>query len=246
VPAPFNAFRIDPILAKLDHSLLTQVPPFAQLAQNQIREILDLAQPKRFDAGASVFEEGQIADRFFLLLDGFIRVIRITAEGEQIIALHIQSGQLFGIAPALGHSHYPATAMAAADCVVLSWPAGLWHEFVRKYDGFGAEGSKIVGRRVSEMHDRIVEMATQQVEQRIANAILRLIHQSGRKTDQGIEIAFPITRQDISEMTGTTLFTVSRLLSAWEKKGLVKSERRKIIVTDPHQLVVISAGQTQG
>jgi CRP-like cAMP-binding protein len=233
-------------LAKLDHSLLTNVPPFALLSQNQIREILDLAQPKRLDAGAPVFEEGEIADRFFLLLDGFIRVIRVTPEGEQIIALHIQSGQLFGIAPALGHSHYPATAIAAADCVVLSWAASLWHDFVRKYDGFGPETSNTVGRRVSEMNDRIVEMATQQVEQRIANAVLRLIHQSGRKTDQGIEIAFPITRQDLSEMTGTTLHTVSRVLSAWERQGLVKSERRKIVVTDPHQLVVISAGQVQG
>jgi CRP/FNR family transcriptional regulator, nitrogen oxide reductase regulator len=93
------------------------------------------------------------------------------------------------------------------------------------------------------MNERIIEMATQQVEQRIAHAVLRLINQSGRKTDDGIEIAFPITRQDLSEMTGTTLHTVSRLLSAWEKAGFVKSERRKIVVTKPHQLVLISAGR---
>jgi CRP-like cAMP-binding protein len=84
------------------------------------------------DAGAAVFEEGQITDRFFLLLDGFIRAIRVTPDGEQIIAIHIQSGQLFGIAPALGHSHYPATAIAAADCVVLSWAASHWHDFVHR------------------------------------------------------------------------------------------------------------------
>jgi CRP-like cAMP-binding protein len=93
------------------------------------------------------------------------------------------------------------------------------------------------------MQDRIVEMATQQVEQRIANAVLRLINQSGRKTDQGIEIASPITRQDLSEMTGTTLHTVSRLLSQWERQGIVKSARKRIVVTDPHQLVVMTAGQ---
>lgn len=226
--------------------MLTQVGPFARLAPGQIREILNLAHAKRFDAGAHVFDEGVVADRFFLLLDGYIRVIRITPQGEQIIALHIPAGQLFGIAPALGHSHYPATAVAAADCVVLCWPAGLWHDFVHKYEGFGPESSKTVGHRVSEMNNRIVEMATLQVEQRIANAVLRLIQQSGRKTEEGIEIAFPITRQDLSEMTGTTLHTVSRLLSAWEKAGFVKSERRKIVVTKPHQIVLISAGRAQG
>jgi CRP/FNR family transcriptional regulator, nitrogen oxide reductase regulator len=230
-------------LPKLDPSLLTQVPHFARLDLGHIREILDLSHPKRFDAGAHIFDEGMIADRFFLLLDGYVRVIRITPQGEQIIALHIPPGELFGIAPALGHSHYPATAMAAVDCVVLCWPATLWHDFVHRFEGFGPATSRNVGQRVAEMNERIIEMATQQVEQRIAHAVLRLINQSGRKTDDGIEIAFPITRQDLSEMTGTTLHTVSRLLSAWEKAGFVKSERRKIVVTKPHQLVLISAGR---
>ena len=58
--------------------------------------------------------------------------------------------------------------------------------------------------------------------------------------EEGIEIAFPMTRQDISEMTGTTLHTVSRLLSAWEKDGIVSSRRKHVTVTDPHRLVVLS------
>lgn len=82
------------------------------------------------------------------------------------------------------------------------------------------ETYKVVGTRLGELNNRIVEMATQQVEQRVANALLRLINQTGRKTPNGIEIDFPITRQDLSELTATTLHTVSRLLSSWEKRGL--------------------------
>ena len=93
---------------------------------------------------------------------------------------------------------------------------------------------------MGEVHNRIVEMATQQVEQRVANALLRLINQTGRKVDDGIEIDFPITRQDLSELTATTLHTASRLLSAWEKQGLVESKRKRIKVLDPHALVMIS------
>jgi len=230
-------------MARLDGSLLTDIAPFARLAPSQIREILDLARPKRFDAGLAVFEEGAPAERFFLLLDGHIRVVRTTPGGEQIIAMHIPAGQLFGIAPALGHVTYPATAMTAVESLVLSWPALHWHDFVARYDGFGPEAGKMVGQRVGEMNDRIVEMATLQVEQRIANAVLRLINQSGCKTEDGIEIAFPITRQDLSEMTGSTLHTVSRLLSQWERDGIVKSARKRVIVTDPHRLVVIAAGR---
>ena len=230
-------------MPKLDESLLTGLPPFRKLARPQIREILDAAQALRFDAGVPVFSEGMPVNRFFLLLDGHIRVIRTTAGGEQIIALHIAPGQLFGIGAALGHKAYPATAMTADDCVVLAWPNRLWAEFTARHDGFATETYKVVGARVGEMNNRIVEMATQQVEQRIANAVLRLVTQMGRKVEGGIEIGIPITRQNISEMTGTTLHTVSRLLSAWERDGIVMSERRKITVTAPHRLVLLSGAE---
>jgi CRP-like cAMP-binding protein len=225
---------------KLDESLLTDLPPFRSLARPQIREILDAAQTARFDAGQTVFAEGNAVDRFFLLLDGHVRVQRMTAQGDQIILLHIAPGQLFGIGAALGHKAYPATAVATDDCVVLAWPNRLWPEFIARYDGFATQTYAVVGERLSDMHNVIVEMATKQVEQRIASALLRLITQMGRKVEGGIEIDFPITRQNISDMTGSTLHTVSRLLSAWEKEGIVASERKKITVTAPHQLVLLS------
>ena len=227
-------------MKKLDESLLTNLPPFRKLTHPQIREILDAAQALRFDPAVAVFSEGTPVERFFLLLDGHIRVIRTTPGGDQIIALHIAPGQLFGIGAALGRTTYPATAMTADDCVALCWPNRMWPQFIARYDGFATETYKVVGERVGEMNNRIVELATQQVEQRVASAILRLINQMGQKVAGGIEVGFPITRQNISDMTGTTLRTVSRLLSAWERDGIVMSERRKITVTAPHRLVMLS------
>ncbi len=227
-------------MRKLDESLLTGLPPFRSLSRPQIREILDAAQTSRHDAGQPVFSEGLPVDRFFLLLDGYIRVQRTTPQGDQIILLHIAPGQLFGIGAALGHKTYPATAKAADDCVTLVWPNRLWPDFIARYEGFATQTYAVVGGRLNDMHSVIVEMATKQVEQRIAAALLRLITQMGRKVDSGIEIDFPITRQNISDMTGSTLHTVSRLLSAWEKDGIVASERKKITVTAPHRLVLLS------
>ena len=202
---------------KLDESLLAALPPFSRLEKAQIRAILDLATPRRHDEGIAVFGEGMPAERFFLLLDGTIRVIRTTSGGEQIIALHIGPGQLFGIAPALGRDTYPAMAISASEVLVLSWPVKHWADFTSRYDGFASETYRTVGARLGEMQARITELATQQVEQRVAAALLRMASQSGRKVASGIEIDFPITRQNIADMTGTTLHTVSRLLSAWEK-----------------------------
>lgn len=225
---------------RLDESLLTSLPPFSKLERREIRTILEQATSRRYDEGVAIFTEGAPAERFYLLLDGTIRVVRITPTGEQVTALHIPSGQLFGIAQALGRDTYPATAITASESIALSWPMRLWQGFVAQYDGFATETYKTVGNRVGEMNNRIIEMATLQVEQRVATALLRLVNQTGRKTGDGIEIDFPITRQDLSELTGTTLHTVSRLLSGWEKEGLVMSRRKRITVTNPHALVVLA------
>lgn len=227
-------------MPKLDASLLVHLPPFARLNHDEIRAILSRATSRRVEAGQHVFEEGMPATHFHLLLDGYIRVIHITPEGEQVTVLHIPSGQLFGFATAVGRQTYPATSVAARECIVLSWPMRLWQEFSAQYEGFAVETGKTIGQRMGEMNSRIVEMATLHVEQRVARALLRLIDQTGRKTDDGIEIDFPITRQDISDMTGTTLHTVSRLLSAWQRDGILASQRKHITVCQPHELVRLS------
>ena len=227
-------------LPRLDESLLTHLPPFSKLEKREIRTILDQATSRRYDEGVAIFDEGAPAERFFMLLDGYVRVVRFTPTGEQVTALHIPAGQLLGIAKAIGRETYPATAQTATESIVLSWPTRLWDGFVASYDGFATETYKTVGDRMGEIHKRVLEMATQQVEQRVANALIRLINQTGRKVSDGIEIDFPITRKDLSELTATTLHTASRLLSAWERQGLLQSKRKRIKVLDPHALVVIS------
>lgn len=232
------------MLKRLDESLLMGLPPFMGLARDQLRTILDEATAQRHEAGASIFVEGAQAPQFYLLLDGHVRAQRVTSNGEQVILHEIPPGELFGIARAMGLNAYPATAMAVSECVVLSWPTRLWDVFMERFDCFARQTFRTLGQRTHDKNDRIIEMATQQVEQRISNSLLRLVNQSGRKTALGIEIDFPITRQDLSEMSGTTLHTVSRLLSAWEKSGIVQSERKRITVVQPHQLVLLAQRQT--
>lgn len=223
--------------ARLDESLLAPLAPFAQATGDEIRDILDRATISRFGEGRTIFEEGAPATQFHLLLDGIVKVLHLTESGEQVTVLHIPSGELFGFAAAIGRDTYPGSAVAAAEAIVLSWPMRLWPEFSGRYAGFSTAAARILGRRMGEMNARIVEMATLQVEQRVARALLRLAGQTGRKTEAGIEIDFPITRQDISDMTGTTLHTVSRLLSAWARDGILESGRKRITVIQPHRLV---------
>ncbi|MFD0915417.1 Crp/Fnr family transcriptional regulator [Pseudahrensia aquimaris] len=231
-------------MTKLDPSLIQNLPPFAGITDADLKLLLEPAKSIRVKKGDHVFEQGEEAGSFFLLLDGAVRVVKITPIGEQIIARFIAPGELLGIALALGFSQYPANAVAAADCVILEWPNSIWAETIAKFPTFSTNTYKIVGARLQETQERIVEMATERVEQRVANALVKLSKQIGRKTDDGLLIDFPISRQDISEMTGTTLHTVSRLLSRWEQDGIVKSGRQKITVSNGDTLLQIAGSHS--
>jgi len=230
-------------MKKLDASLLANLPPFTGMSGGDLDDLLGEAVSSRYEKGQHIFDQGEAAHSFFLLLDGHIRVVKVTPHGEQIIARYISSGELFGIAQAIGRNTYPANAVAAVDCVVLTWPGSIWQATVERYPTFATNTYATVGARLQDAQDRIVEMATERVEQRVANALLKLVNQTGTKTEEGILIDFPISRQDISEMTGTTLHTVSRLMSAWEQDGLVKSGRQKITITEGHQLMLVASGR---
>ncbi|MCT8997559.1 Crp/Fnr family transcriptional regulator [Chelativorans intermedius] len=233
-------------MPKLDTSLIAGLPPFEGLQREELAQVLSSARSLRFAREAAIFEQEAEAHSFFVLLDGYVRVVRTTPEGEQVIVRYISEGEVFGIAAALGRTTYPATAIAAVDCVVLAWPSALWPELSARFPLIGVNTYKTVGNRLQDAHTRVVEMSTEQVEQRVAHALLRLVRQTGRQTDEGIEIDFPITRQDIAEMTGATLHTVSRLLSAWEEQEIVRSGRKRVIVRDPHRLVLKAESREDG
>lgn len=233
---------------RLDESLIASLDPFDRLDRAEIRKILDLASTMRVEEGRAIFEEGAPAKSFYLLLDGTVSVVHLTPAGEQVTVLHIPAGELFGFAVAVGRDTYPGTAIAATESVALSWPMHLWSDFAARHPGFASATTRMIGHRLGEMNERVVELATLHVEQRVARALMRLVDQSGRKTDVGIEIDFPITRQNISDMTGTTLYTVSRLISRWTRDGIIDGERqhKRITVTNPHRLVEIGEATVSG
>jgi len=230
-------------MPKLDVSLIKDLPPFAGMNQDDIQSMLDQAKSLRHEKGATIFRESEEAHSYFLLLDGHIRVVKINANGDQMIARYISSGELYGIARAIGRDTYPANAIAAVDCLSLSWPTSTWDRAIADNPGFAQSSYRTVGDRLADTQEQMIQLANSKVEQRVANSILKLASQTGTKSDQGILLGMPVSRQDIAEMTGTTLHTVSRIMSGWEDAGWIKSGRQKVVLIEGHKLMLVASGE---
>ena len=233
-------------MASVDRSLVAKLSMFAGLSPAEQDELLGEARSIRYAKDTTVFEQGAEADRFFLLLHGHLRVEKNTPQGQQTVVRYVSAGELFGVAQAMNLSHYPATAVAAVDSIALAWPSSSWARLIAKFPSLASSALQTVGSRLQDTQTRVIEMSNEQVEQRVAHALLRLAKQAGRKVEAGIEIDFPISRQDVAEMTGTTLHTVSRLLSAWESQGLVAGGRQRIVLRDRHRLHLLAEGPDPG
>ena len=109
-----------------------------------------------------------------------------------------------------------------------------------RYPQLAINGLNMVAQHFVQISDRYRELATERVERRVAHALLRLARQVGTKTDEGVLIDIPLTRQDLGEMTGTTLYTTSRILSEWERQGWIEAGRTRIVLQQPHRIVAIA------
>jgi CRP/FNR family transcriptional regulator, nitrogen oxide reductase regulator len=227
---------------RLDRSLVQGFEAFEGLSGDDLDDILRNARAKRYAKGTAVFRQGDEAEAFFVLLDGRLKVVQTTPDGRQVVVRFVNPGELFGIAAAIGRRDYPGTAVAADESVALAWDMDEWPALVARHPRVATNTLKTIGSRLQEQQTKVREMSTERVERRIAHVLLRLARQAGRRIETGVEIEFPITRQDIAEMTAATLFTVSRVMSAWEQAGIVEGGRQRIVVRDSHALVRVAEG----
>lgn len=244
--APNGTGEPQPVTTPIARQTIEGMPIFAGIDAAALDDIISLATSRRYEAGTSVFEQGAPAEYFYVLLHGRLRVTQVTPQGQQIVVRVVVPGELFGIARALQRTDYPGTAMAATESIALAWPISCWDPILKRHPPFAINAMRTIGGRLEEAHARIREISTEAVERRVAHAVLRLAHQSGRREEGGIRIDFPLSKQDIAELTGTTLFTVSRIVSAWEAAGLVDAGRRKLLIRDPHRLLLIADGLEAG
>lgn len=226
------------ITASLDQ--IRQAPLFEGLDDSALHEVMAVAAPVRVPRQGYFFHQGEPATRFYHVLTGQVRLVQLAPDGHQVTIRYVGPGGSIGVIVALSGSDYPLSAEAITSAEGLSWGAEDISRLMAQYSRLALNGMQLVARRFHDLQQRYLELATERVERRVARALLRLARHTGRKVEQGVLLDLPLSRQDLGEMTGTTLYTVSRILSSWEEAGLIVSSREQVIVCSPHGLVQIA------
>jgi len=189
----------------------------------------------------SLFLQGEEASYSYLLAWGRVRLDQTTPDGRNVVIRFLGPGDLIGTVAVLRKKPYPATPVAVEDGMALFWSAAVKAKLLADHPVLAGNAIDLIGGRLEELQERLRELATQRVERRIAATLLRMVRQAGRRVEDGVEIPFVLSRNEIAEMNATTLHTVSRTLAAWEQEGILSGKRAShLVITKPHRLVEIA------
>lgn len=221
-------------------ALLASSPLFKGLTGARVRAVAASAHHHAVEPHGMFFRQGDPARLIFVLLAGEVKLAEVHPDGQEVIHRMIWPGEVFGGIAAWGDTAYPVSAEAMQSSEALAWEGPVMMRLLERYPSVAVNALHLMIARVHELQSRVTELTTERVEQRIARALRRLAAHAGRPTDRGTLIDLPLSRQAIAEMTGTTLYTASRILSQWETLGVVDAGRERVIIVRPERLDAIA------
>jgi CRP-like cAMP-binding protein len=211
-------------------ALLSGIPEEHQL------ELLAAGHPRLLQPRDVLGGQGEPAELLALVQVGHLKLSRVNESGAESLVRFVGPGDCYGAIVLRPDSRYPVSATAVAPSRVLVWPRRTITGFAERIPQLRSNLFDEVTRRMSAMIETAQELATDRAPQRVAKALLRVAEHGGIREAEGVRIVHPLTRQEVADLTGTTLFTVSRLMSRWETDGFLRSGRGTVTIVDPDGL----------
>lgn len=232
---------------KINPADLRRVSVFRDASDEDLKLFVEKGILRTIEEGEFFFFQGDPATHLYVLIEGRAKLLQTNQTGQQVNLRTITKWQMFGALGAVrNNATYPATAQALEPSTALAIESSFLHEMLKTRPYLNFSLMQLMTGYIMEMQERYRELATERVERRIALTILRLAAQVGKRTEgDGMTVELPLTRQDVAEASGTTIFTVSRVLADWERRGLVEAGRERVVIRNPHGLVQISEGMDQ-
>ena len=206
------------------HQLAAAAPWLRQLAPAERSSVIAAGSHRACSAGAPLFAQGDRPADLLLLLSGRVRTWSRDPHGSAVALKILAPGDLIGCLAVFSRQPQPASAEAVTDVELLAWPADELRKLLNRYPALAETALEIVGQRAISMMKHLVTVSTAPAPARIAAALLDL---SGGRAGR-----IPVSRQDIADLTATTMHTVSRTISEWHRRGLLVGGRSRIDLLD--------------
>jgi CRP/FNR family transcriptional regulator, nitrogen oxide reductase regulator len=212
--------------------IITALPVFAGLSERDWDKVTDLFSERQYQRDDYIFLEGEAPEALYVVRSGKVKVVRHSTDGKDVVLRVVGPGQLLGSVAVFDGGGYPGTAQAIEECVMLVVSRNDCLTLVTRFPVFALTVINDMGIRLRSSAEQIRSLAVERVEQRIARTLLKLGMSAGVDTADGRVIEMPLTRQDVADMTGTTVETAIRVMSKFRRLEIIRTRRGKVVLVD--------------
>lgn len=214
-----------------------QLPIFSNLTAGETEDILAAAREREFLRRETMFHEGARCRQVLLLVSGCVKSTQLGPTGGEVILRLNGPGELIGVVESYLGKDNGLTARATQRTLALVWNDNAFEHFSDRYPVLRRNTTRLLGLCLQELEERFREVATEKVALRLSQQLIRISRQLQQDTKGTLEIS--LSREELGQLSGTTLFTVSRLLCQWEKLGIVSNGRETVAVRNLQALTEI-------
>jgi CRP-like cAMP-binding protein len=211
---------------------------FAGLSKPECQAAAECARTRVLARSDMLFMQGQPIRQIMLIESGCVKLTQLSSNGSEVILWMRGSLEVIGLSGISTNCNHSCSARAVASGTALIWDWATIDRLANAHYQIRRNINAILSGQLNELEERFREVATEKVSRRVVFALVRLLPQVGKRTSGGIEIS--LSREELAQLTGTTLFTISRLISKWAELGVVEPRREAVLVLDPYRLSLIS------
>jgi len=222
-------------------AVLSQIPLFRRVSVEDRDRIASVAHLRAYERGGRVFEEGDASDQFVVVVSGRVKVFKRSRAGHDVILEIFGPGGPLGAVAMYESRPYPASAEAIEPATCLLIPRPAFFALLEQHPSLVRGLLSSLSLRLVELTTRLTEMTGGRVESRFARMFLKLADQMGVPHAGGTFIPLPLARQELADLTGTSIETAIRIMSRWSKDAVVRTDKDGFLVLDRTALETLAA-----
>lgn len=221
--------------------LLRVTPIFSRLAPADRKTIAEVARVQVFTRGDTIFEQDSPSDAFYAIVSGRVKIFKMMPNGKDVILEVFGPGDPLGAVAAYMDRPFPASAAAIEDTVCVIIPRAAFFRLLETQPSLVRGLLLGLTTRLVELTNRLAELTGGRIEPRFARLFLKLASQMGRAERGGTYIPLTLSRQELADLTGTTIETCIRIMSRWNKDEVVRTEKDGFVVVHRAELERIAS-----
>ena len=213
---------------------------FRALSEGDLAQLAAVSRIGRYDKGELLFSENDPSELFFSIVSGRVKVFKMTPAGKDVILQIFGENDPIGAVAVYEERPYPASAMALEETTCIVIPRNALFGLLRQYPSLVRGLLVGLTHRLIELTSRIAELTGGRVEHRLARLFVKLADECGERCEEGVFIPLPLNRQELADLTGTTIETTIRIMSRWGKEGVLRTEAKGFTVVDRSTLEALA------